>query len=212
MATSINNPWLVPAPAETPPAGSGSDPDDTGPSAPRVARIGQAGIVLAPPDMRLACRDVDPAAARLWWVGVHGGAGESTLQRLVDGSRAGDHAWPVCAPDPVPTVLVARTHASGLQAAQRALAEWAAGGIDVDLLGLVLVADAPGRLPRPLRDLARVVGGGAPRCWQLPWVEAWRLGGPVLDDVPRAARSAVREIGELLPGAAQSNITTGDTR
>jgi len=32
----------------------------------------------------------------------------------------------------------------------------------VRLLGLVLVADTPGKVPAPIRDLAKVVGGGAP--------------------------------------------------
>jgi hypothetical protein len=48
----------------------------------------------------------------------------------------------------------------------------------VQLLGLVAVADAPGRLPRPLRDLLRLVSGGVPRMWEMPWVESWRLGDP----------------------------------
>ncbi|UKA73314.1 hypothetical protein LFT49_21165, partial (plasmid) [Arthrobacter sp. FW306-06-A] len=36
--------------------------------------------------------------------------------------------------------------------------------------------DAPGKLPKALRDFAALIGGGAPRLWMLPWVESWRLG------------------------------------
>lgn len=63
-------------------------------------------------------------------------------------------------------------------AAQHAATEWASGslGEGVHLEGLVLVPDAPGRLPKELRHLAQVVGGGVPRVWMLPWVESWRYG------------------------------------
>ncbi len=62
----------------------------------------------------------------------------------------------------------------------------------VSVLGLVWIADAPGRLPRALRDLQAVVSGGAPQVWSLPWVERWRLG-----EVPSQANSP-REAGRLL--------------
>jgi len=127
--------------------------------------------------------------ADLWWVGAHGGAGESTLEQLLDGSAAAGHAWPVMPDVDAPTpraVLVARTHASGLRSAQQAATEWAAGLVDIDLVGLVLIADAPGRLPLVLRDFAHVVCGGVPRSWRLPWVQAWRAGEPLsADTVPR---------------------------
>jgi hypothetical protein len=77
-------------------------------------------------------------------------------------------------------VLVARTHAAGLAAAQAAARQWAAGEVPerIELLGLVAVADAPGRLPRSLRELLDLVAGGVPRMWRLPWVEALRCGTP----------------------------------
>ncbi|GAA3612891.1 hypothetical protein GCM10022266_27170 [Agrococcus terreus] len=45
----------------------------------------------------------------------------------------------------------------------------------MDVLGLVLIADAPGKLPKPLKELVHVVSGGAPRTWHLPWDPAMRL-------------------------------------
>jgi hypothetical protein len=76
-------------------------------------------------------------------------------------------------------LLVARSHAAGLCAAQAAARQWAAGVLPhVRLLGLVVVADAPGKLPKPLRDLLRLISGGVPQVWELPWVEALRLGDP----------------------------------
>jgi hypothetical protein len=74
-------------------------------------------------------------------------------------------------------VLVARTHASGLRAAQAAARQWASGALPtVRLLGLIAVADAPGKRPRALRELLELISGGVPQTWELPWVEALRLG------------------------------------
>jgi hypothetical protein len=53
------------------------------------------------------------------------------------------------------------------------------------VLGLVLIADAPGRLPRVLDDFADIVGGGVPRVWDIPWIEEWRRGeAPTPDNTP----------------------------
>jgi hypothetical protein len=126
--------------------------------------------------------DATDALGLTWLVGVHGGAGETTLEQLLGhAGRAGDHAWPIApvAADPARVVLLARTHATGLRAAQLAATEWAAGVVRVDLVGLVLIADAPGRLPRPLKDFAELVAGGVPRVWRVPWVASWREGEPV---------------------------------
>lgn len=157
------------------------------------------------PDMvdQLPFRE-QPAPAALWWLGVHGGAGESTLARLVPGARAAGHAWPrppISGPVPVRLVLVSRSHASGLRAAQKAATHWAAGGVgEVELLGLVVVADAPGRLPRPLRDLAALVAGGVPRTWHVPWVEDWRLGHDVTPETaPREVRRLIADLTALIP-------------
>lgn len=122
-------------------------------------------------------------APLVWVVGCHGGAGETTLARLIPGARPGGRAWPVHdftghpPADAAPWVLlVARTHLAGLTAAQQAVAAWAARDTPpVFLVGLVLSADAPGKLPRPLAQLAAVIGGGVPAVWQLPWQETWRF-------------------------------------
>lgn len=161
----------------------------------------QTGRVPAPPpDARLPQRTVPRGTVTAWWMGAHGGAGETTLEQLLEGSRAARHAWPVArtSAELPPVVLVARTSAHGLQAAKLAATEWAAGAVLVELLGLVLIADAPGRLPRPLKDLAQVVAGGVPRVWRIPWVEAWRLGEPVdLETAPKAIKQLLDELREL---------------
>jgi len=111
-------------------------------------------------------------------------------------------------------VLVARTNARGLRAAQAAATQWAAGLVPhVEVVGLVLMADAPGRLPKALRDLAQVVGGGVPRVWTVPWIEALRLGESLtLADLPRDGRRLVDELTALLTHGAASTANRKEHR
>ncbi|MEI8406777.1 MULTISPECIES: DUF6668 family protein [unclassified Kribbella] len=180
------NPWTRqqsptpgPQPAQPGPSPqSGQTP--RGPSAP------QHGVPAPAEDQRLP-KFAIPAADTLWWVGVHGGSGETTMSLLLPGTRAANHRWPIPPPPvPTPVILVARTNGSGLRAAQRAAIEWASGVVQgVAVLGLVLIADAPGRLPRVLDDFADIVGGGVPRVWDIPWIEEWRRGeAPTPDNTP----------------------------
>jgi hypothetical protein len=165
----------------------------------RVAEAGgQGGVVLPGAQDRLPRRRLDDdEQAAVWWLGAHGGAGESTLEELFSGSRAAGHSWPLTAADVAPArvVLVARTHAHGLTAAQSAIREWAAGDAPVLVLGLVLIADAPGRLPHGLRQLAGLVAGGVPAAWSLPWIEAWRVGEPPAQhNAPKVVRRLLEDL------------------
>lgn len=148
-------------------------------------------------------------SATIWWVGVHGGAGESSLTTLAAGSQPARHAWPIPAlPGTFNRVaLVARTSWTGLTAAQHAATEWASGslGAGLELAGLVLIADAPGRLPKPLQDLQAVIAGGVPRVWSLPWVEAWRLGPPTIQGQgARSFRDLLNDL-DLTPSDSAQN-------
>jgi hypothetical protein len=141
-----------------------------------------------PPESLLPIRRIPPEADQhpgkfgppWWWLGCHGGAGTSTLAAAIPGGGDGGRYWPVAAPAITRVVLVARTHAYGLGAAQMAARQWASGGLPhhVRLLGMAVVADAPGRLPKPLREFLRLVSGGVPQTWEIPWVEALRFGAP----------------------------------
>jgi hypothetical protein len=139
----------------------------------------------------------------VWWLGVHGGAGEKTLEAIFRGSCAAGHRWPVASPSnpPAMVVLVARTNARGLRAAQSAMQQWQASELGLLVVGLVLMADAPGRLPRALRHLAGVIGGGVPRVWSFPWVGSWRAGEvPSRANSPRQAErllADLRSVGAL---------------
>ncbi|MFI6038710.1 DUF6668 family protein [Streptomyces sp. NPDC051315] len=112
---------------------------------------------------------------RFSWLATHGGAGTSTLATVYGGHDCG-RDWP--GPDaPVSVLLVARTHATGLESALRALEVFRRGqappGLDLD--AVVLVADAPGRLPRPLVQRVRLIESVID-VYRVPWVTSWRLG------------------------------------
>ncbi|MEP7161556.1 MAG: DUF6668 family protein [Dermatophilaceae bacterium] len=155
------------------------------------------------PKNTLPVRRVQSLAA-LWVVGAHSASGETTLADLDEGWQAAGHTWPeLPSGAPAACVVVARTNVRGLLAAQAALTQWAASGAGASarLLGLVLMADAPGKLPTPIRDLAKVVGGGAPRVWVVPWVEAWRLADPMTERVPRPVSKLVSTLRSLSASA-----------
>jgi hypothetical protein len=120
---------------------------------------------------------------------VHGGAGVITLLAAVPGGvdlhgLPFQHGYPS-----MPVVAVCRSHAGGLWAAQH-WAAWASDNRDrVNLLGLVVVADAPGRLPRSLESAIRLVTGGYPQVWRVPFVQLWRVGvPPSAANLPAAGR------------------------
>ena len=175
---------------------------------------GQGGVVPPGPEDRLPRRQLAAGEqAAVWWLGAHGGAGESTLEELFSGSQAAGHAWPLAplGEPPVNVVLLARTHARGLTAAQGAIREWAAGDARVRLLGLVLIADAPRRLPHTLRQLADLIAGGVPAVWSLPWVEAWRVGDPPGPaNAPKVLSRLLEDLRALTEAAASMNANRKD--
>lgn len=165
------------------------------------AALPQKGIPEPDAADRLPRRYVSGSAS-LWIVGVHGGAGESAVTRLIDGSRSTQHTWPAFEDTGMPprVLLVCRSNMDGLESARRALIEWTSPQPpEVELLGLAVLADSPGKLPKVLRDLETIIGGGAPRLWHLPWVEAWRTGDVAPEHLPRETRKFITEVNSLLP-------------
>jgi hypothetical protein len=135
------------------------------------------GVPEPDPTDRLPRRTVT-ITSPLWVIGTHGGAGETRLTELIPNARTAGHAWPVLDQEeklPPRVLLACRSDIRGLTTAQNALIEWASNASPrVELLGLAIIADAPGKLPKPLKEFASIVGSGAPRHWLLPWVEEWR--------------------------------------
>jgi len=161
--------------------------------------------------------EADPAAvAGIALLGAHGGSGVSSLLRArldqvaVDAGRR----WPQTGA----VVLVARTSTSGLEWA-RDLARQHASGLagDVELLGLVLVPDAPGRLPARTTGLCDLITGAFPRTWHLPWLEQWRIAAateplPAHPDVQHLAAELARspQLSHHLSHTTRTTRTRGD--
>lgn len=168
----------------------------------------QSGVTA--PQLRLPAIAV-PANDALWWVGTHGGSGVTTLEHLVPGSVTAGRAWPAPVSGIAHCVLVARTNLTGLRAAQTAMTQWAAGAAPdgVQVHGLVVIADAPGRLPRPLRDFLAVLRGGVHQLWHLQWVEAWRTAPAAsLPRAPRPVTATVADLVDLKNSLATAQGTT----
>ncbi|MEU6605105.1 hypothetical protein ABZ922_08565 [Streptomyces shenzhenensis] len=99
--------------------------------------------------------------------------------------------WPEPARgEPGRIVLVGRTSARGLRAVSQALGALRDGNAPqgLDLLAVVLVADAPGRLPLSLLRRIRVIRSAA-HVHRVPWIPAWRTGGRL--------RTPPRQLGTL---------------
>lgn len=165
----------------------------------------QRGIARPDQADRLPHRDFGATTANYWWLGVHGGAGESSLARLDKNTLAAEHHWPHTTIESI-VVLVARSNMQGLRAAQRAATEWASGSLpNIQVAGLVVIADAPGRPPKEIRDFTHIVGGGVPHMWHVPWIEAWRLGHEVpYEKLPKDLRTVLKQV-----RIAATSATTG---
>lgn len=142
--------------------------------------------------------DGSPAPG-VWVMGVSGGCGESTVAAILPDAVAGQRRWPPAGPaTAVPVLMVARGSMASLTAAQRYAGEWASSAAQrPQLLGLLVVADAPGSEPRPVTDLIRLLSGGLPQVWRLPWVRDWRLMAPQDGLLPRSAAAVTRVITDL---------------
>ncbi|GIJ75743.1 hypothetical protein SAMN05443287_103630 [Micromonospora phaseoli] len=111
------------------------------------------------------------------WIGAHGGAGATTLTRLLGGTDIGCR-WPDPAlAEPARVMVVGRTNLDGLRAVSRALNALREGRhpAGMRLVGVVLIADAPGGLPSPLLGRIRLLRSIAP-VYRLPWIPSYRVG------------------------------------
>lgn len=198
----------------------------------RREKSAPAGVV-APPESRRAPiwdRPV-PGVGRaplVWLLGVHGGAGASSLAQVLAPVADSSRRWPGVFDRESPyVVLVARETIAGLTRAHDLLRQHHAGFAGgVEVLGLITVAARPGRLPAEIRRYRDVVGSLAGQVWQVPWYEEWILvepeklpvwspGDPLptkkrkidpLDEVPLE----VRELGTDIVAAVRERMAEPD--
>lgn len=141
-------------------------------------------------------------------VGLHGGAGTTTLARLLGSDLVADAGTKVPMGGTPRVLFVARTHATGLAAVQQAAQVWAAEQLlDVQVLGLVLVDDGP-RIGKEQLTACRQVMRILPRTWRIGWVEPWRTQTtPDPADAPRRTRATLRQLRTI---AAPTSAAVGD--
>lgn len=152
-----------------------------------------------------------PATDRVQIVGLHGGAGVTTVTRLLGEQHANDAGGKVPMGGAPVVLLVARTHSAGLAAVRRAGQAWAAHLLDdVQLLGLVLVDDGP-RMSREQQRHVKALLAVLPCTWRLGWHEPWRVvTDPVTDELPARIRRTVTEIRDR--GISLMTPTSGQTK
>lgn len=178
---------------KSPPPGARCDPQPAAGGAHRTApgpardEPGRAGVG------RGESRDA------IGWVQAHGGAGATSLAEVLGGVDLGAR-WPEPARgEPGRIMLVGRTSARGLRSVSRALGALEEGRTPqgLDLLGVVLVADTPGRLPLGLLNRIRVLRS-VTHVHRVPWIPAWRL-----DRRPRSLPRQLATLAQLLGGQEQ---------
>ncbi|MGW4494512.1 hypothetical protein [Streptomyces sp. NPDC004376] len=129
------------------------------------------------------------------WVKAHGGAGATSLADLLGGVDVGAR-WPEPARgEPRRIVLVGRTSAHGMRSVSRALGALHEGRAPhgLELLAVVLVADAPARLPLGLLRRVRILRSAA-HVHRVPWIPAWRVGAEPRS-MPRQLATLARLVG-----------------
>ena len=140
-----------------------------------------AGVVPPPESRRAPIWDRPvPGGGRaplVWLLGVHGGAGATTLSHVLAPTADSYRRWPGVFERESPfVVLVARETIAGLTRAHDLLRQHHAGlAGSCEVLGLITVAARPGRLPAEIRRYRDVVGSLAGQVWQQPWHEEWTL-------------------------------------
>lgn len=191
------------------------------PSDPRIA-----GVVAPPESRRAEVWDKPvPGTGRaplVWLLGVHGGAGASTLAHVLAPTADCGRRWPGVLHNESPyVVLIARETIGGLTHAHDLLRQHLAGlAGPSELVGLITVAARPGRIPPEIRRYRDVVGSLAGQVWKVQWHEEWTLVEPEklpvwspgdemvgsrrridpLEDVPHD----VRRLGDGIVGAVRS--------
>ena len=160
--------------------------------------------VFMPPTRGLPTRStpVTPAGVRPCWffVAAHGGSGANLLAKFSwqpyeagvkaakeAGERPGElppfglavgRVWPNPTLEPTGiAIVVCQTTMRGLAWARDLAAQYLSGRTPpgTHLLGVVTVADQPGRLPQPINAAKNLLAGAYLHTWHVPYVPEYRL-------------------------------------
>lgn len=146
----------------------------------------------------------------LWLLGTHGGSGARCLSAVLTGTRLAGKTWPTPASGREPVVLVCRGNHRGLSSAQDYARAYRDGGLaeqlQLQLVGVIVSADAPGRTPPPLRRLERLLSGAAPIIGHAPWEPTWRIGPPQTTGSAEAL-PWITKLGQALAAATGAAVT-----
>lgn len=141
-------------------------------------------------------------------VGLHGGAGTSTAAGLLGEASVDCGVDLVDLRDlSVPVLLVARTHARGLELLARAGQQWSSGALSqLTVLGSLLVDDAP-QLTRGLDRQVQSAQRVLPHSWRLRWSEDLRHDPQTSDGTGLPSRA--RRTSKSILDAARKQAPTG---
>lgn len=147
----------------------------------------------APP---AAAATTSPLAWQILVAGCHGGAGTTTVARML--ANAVDVGLERPNPGDAALVLVTRGTPYGARCATEVLTSARQAGIQPT--ALVVVGDGPWPEPRLAALRLRMLDGLVPTLVRLPYVMRWRyLEDPLAHPLPRKITSAVRHISSLVP-------------
>jgi hypothetical protein len=178
----------------------------------RVSLPEQAGLPIAEQPLH----QDEGFSPLVWLVGAHGGAGTTSLAHAVAAFGDAGQQWP--AEDEYPwSVIVARTTREGLEAAHdTALQAQAGKSGDCKVLGVILVADAPGKIPKAIEQRMTVLERVVPTIWTVDYHPSWRESltkdrpqWSPLDDAPEPVekkwwqKNKTDDIPDTIPAAVQ---------
>ena len=109
----------------------------------------------------------------IWAVAAHGGAGASTLAKVLAPVGDAGQQWPVLDEFPF-CVVVCRSTRSGLDAAHLVVLQAHSGHAgSCQVLGVVVIADAPGKTPKSLVRREKLIED-LTTVWRVPYIPGFR--------------------------------------
>lgn len=165
--------WLVPSIDEVSQTQADAAAEEAEPPAPPPEYL----VGATPPKETRTYTTHRPGGRHLFtWVSAHGGAGGTSLARASGQGADLSGEWPDPALGwPSAVVVVARSNAAGLGAAAELVREVASGRVrGLEVVALVVVADAPLKPTKEHKRRLHELSGAVPTVLTVPWISQWR--------------------------------------